>query len=124
MSREEGHDGPGARHLTVLNWMTHLMQGKNRVFPELDQLTNLIERGRSNSSDMLDPTIYDFPCECCAFRNNLFIHPPPPHISHYQKSISRQAYANVAHCSQDDVPVSAIQLGTQVVRFASLKSPI
>ena len=53
----------GARHLTILNWMAHLLRRCKNVgiLHDLEQLTSLIERARSNSSDMLDPTIYDFP---------------------------------------------------------------
>ena len=110
MSREEWDMMvPGARHLTVLNWMTHLMRKcKNAgVLSELDQLTNLIERGRSNSSDMLDPTIYDLPYVSAAHFVTIdsSTPPPPPHISHYQKSISRTGVCKRRDIgSQDDVP--------------------
>jgi hypothetical protein len=56
---------PGARHLTVLSWLATLFRKCRHagLLPDgaLPELCHLLERARSNSSDMMDRTIYDLP---------------------------------------------------------------
>jgi hypothetical protein len=56
---------PGARHLTILSWVATVLRKCAEVGvlnPDcLHELNHLIERARSNSSDMMDRTLYDIP---------------------------------------------------------------
>ena len=54
---------PGTRHLTVLSWMVTVLRQcfDKGLLRELHTLLDLVEKARSNSSDMMDRTLYDMP---------------------------------------------------------------